>query len=386
MNSAQLLLRRLLEQAGGVEESSYLLVLDGEGLEDLPEKFSTSSVTYAVHRVDTELGLRHLLWKARGAPLIAVLPRALAEKLRQAPDILRRARAQRIHGLTVNDVLEVRLGARVVGADAPHLQKLAIDNLERLELALSRRTLPTVVDRRLLSEMLVDTVVGEKVRTATAAQLLATWVTAPPDWKPEEKALLRDALPALHGDEGQLLAWALDDPPTSLQALVVYGAVLTVEAAEVPKPAWGPLWRAAVDRQMDPRVLRRTVAALAEATLRILGDSATPLLIRADRVAREQLASPLLQTSRVLPLSFAGRCDTLAKQAAAGKAITAADIGWLTSHLAAAMHRAELAVLEAIGRVTRYLDQAPTAKLDILEQIQDYQRDGAFAEYLKLPA
>ena len=74
MSAAQLLLRRLLDQAGGASESGYVLVIDGEGLENLPDQMPTSTGSYAVHRISTELGLRHLLWKAKGAPLIAVMP------------------------------------------------------------------------------------------------------------------------------------------------------------------------------------------------------------------------------------------------------------------------------------------------------------------------
>ena len=84
MSSAQLLLRRLLEQAGGAAESGYVLVIDGEGLEDLPTQMPTPSGSYGVHRVGTELGLRHLLWKAMGAPLIAVLPEEVAHRIQKA--------------------------------------------------------------------------------------------------------------------------------------------------------------------------------------------------------------------------------------------------------------------------------------------------------------
>ena len=269
MNAAQLLLRRLLDQAGGATETGYVLVIDGEGLEDLPEQMSTPKGSYGVHRIATELGLRHLLWKAKGAPLIAVLPEEVAHRIQKAPDLLRRARNQRVHALSVNDVLEVVLGVRVVGADAPYMQQLALENVDKLGFALSHRTLPTVVDRRLLTELLVDISVGEQVRTRSPAQLLAAWVQEPPRWSPNISQLVRDSMPALHGDEGRLLAWALAEPESRLRDLVVHGAVLTVEAAELPKPAWGPLWKAAMEPpiEMDRRILRRTVAQLAEETL-----------------------------------------------------------------------------------------------------------------------
>jgi hypothetical protein len=382
VSAAQLLLRRLLDQAGGASETGYLLVIDGEGLEDLPDQMPTPKGSYGVHRISSELGLRHLLWKAKGAPLIAVMPEDVARRIQNAPDLLRRARNQRVHALSVNDVLEVVLGVRVVGADAPYMQQLALENVDRLGFAMSHRTLPTVVDRRLLTELLLDVSVGEQVRTRSPAQLLAAWVQEPPRWSPNIGQLVRDAMPSLHGDEGRLLAWALAEPEKRLRDLVVYGAVLTVESAELPKPAWGTLWKAATEPplEMDRRILRRTVARLAEETLALLGDAAGDLLAGADRVGRESLTPTQLQTSRVLPLAFSDRCHELAQQAANGRAISAADITWLANHRAARMHRGDLAVLESMARISRYLDQPFSPKLDLLEQVRDYQRGGAFVD------
>lgn len=386
MSAAQLLLRRLLDQAGGASETGYVLVIDGEGLEDLPNQIPTPKGTYAVHRVSSELGLRHLLWKAKGAPLIAVMLEDVARRIQNAPDLLRRARNQRVHALSVNDVLEVVLGVRVVGADAPYMQQLALEHVGRLGLAISQRTLPTVIDRRLLTELLVDASVGDQVRTRSPAQLLAAWVQDPPHWSPNISQLVRDALPSLHGDEGRLLAWALVEPDTMLRELVVRGAVLTVEAAELPKPAYGALWKAATEPpiEMDRRVLRRTVAQLAEETLALIGDGGADLLASADRVGRECLTPTQLQTSRVLPLAFSDRCHALAQQAAGGRAISAADIAWLASHRAAPMHLADVAVLESMARISRYLDVPSGPKLDLLEQVRNYQRGGAFADLAML--
>lgn len=384
MSAAQLLLRRLLDQTG-VSETGYLLVIDGEGLENLPERMPTPEADYAVHRVSTELALRHLLWKAKGAPLIAVMPEDIAHRIQRAPDLLRRAHKQRVHSLSVNDVLEVVLGVRVVGADAPYMQQLALEHVDKLQLAMSRRTLPTVVDRRLLTELLVDVSVGEQVRLQSPAQLLAAWVRQPPSWSDNVSRLVRDALPSLHGDEGRVLAWALEDPDARMRELVIHGALLTVDAPQVPKATWGPLWKAASEPpiEMDRRILRRALTRLAEETLALLGDAAAPMLVRADKIGRESMPQ-LVQTSRVLPLAFNDRCDSLAKSAAKGKAIGAKEIAWLTSHGAAATHRAELRVIEEMARVSRYLDQPMTLKSDVLEQVQDYQRSGAFADLATL--
>jgi hypothetical protein len=379
LNPAQLLLRRLVDEAGGARETGYVLVLDGEGLEDLPPQLNTPKGAYIVHRPTTELGLRHVLWKARGAPVIAVVAEDLARRL--PPDLLRRAHKERVHALSVNDVLEVILGVRVVGAESPHLQALALEHVNALGVAMARRTLPTVVDRKLLTELLVDASVGEQVRTRTPADLLAGWVKAPPVWTPNVSRLVREALPTMHGDEGRLLAWALEQPDR-IRTLVIHGALLAIDAEEVPKKAWGELWEAATRPpvEMDRRVLRRTLTRLLDDTLTALGDTAGNLLEQADRIGREVLTPKDLQTSRVLPLAFADRCHALAQQAAGGKPIVATEIAWLTTHRAAPMHKAELLVLEAMARVSRYLDQPATAGGDAVEQVKSYQRDGAWAD------
>jgi hypothetical protein len=384
--SSALLLRRVLEQAGGAAESGYVLVLDGEGLEDLPPEFATARGTYTVARARTEIGLRHLLWKAKGAPLIVVLPEELARRVQKAPDVLRRARNQRVHALSVNDVLEVVLGVRVVGAEAPYMQQLALEHVQTLELAITRRTLPTVIDRRLLTELLVDASVGEQVRTRSAAELLATWVQQPPRWKANVSQLVREALPTLHGDEGRLLAWALEKPERRLSELVVYGAVLTVEATELPPNVWGPFWQAAAEPpiEMDRRIVRRTLARLADETLVALGDGATKLLAEADRHARKTLTPALLATSRVLPLAFADRCHLLAQQAASGKAVSAQEVAWLETHRAARMHAADMRVLDSLARLSRFLDQPWSADDDVVGQVSAYLRDGSFADLAAL--
>ena len=79
-------------------------------------------------------------------------------------------------------------------------------------------------------------------------------------------------------------------------------------------------------------------------------------------------------------MAFSNRCHSLAQQAADGKAIGASDIAWLAAHRAAPLNRSDVAVLEAIARVTRYLDQPSTLKPDLLDQVREYQRQGAFAD------
>ena len=382
MSAAQMLLRRLLDVAGGAEETGYLLVLEGDGLEDLPETIKTPKAAYGVHRVQTEIGLRHLLWKAKGAPLIAVMPHQLAEQIQRSPDLLRRARNQRIHALAVNDVLEVILGVRVVGADAPYLQQLALEHVTKLGHALTRRTLPTVIDRRLLTELLVDASVGEQVRSSPPAELLAAWLREPPQYSDNVKRLVSEALPTLHGDEGRVLAWALAEPETHPALVLVHGAVLTVDADEVPKNAWGPLWAAAASSpiSLDRQILRRVLARLAEETLTVLGDEAVSYLQQADAVGRRALTPSQLQTSHVLPLAFEDRCHALAQRAVAGKAVTAKEVAWLAKHRVAPSQQTRLAVIEAMARLSRFLDQPASPPVGILDKVRDYQRQGAFAD------
>jgi hypothetical protein len=92
----------------------------------------------------------------------------------------------------------------------------------------------------------------------------------------------------------------------------------------------------------------------------------------------------VLATSRVLPLAFHDRCFELAKRAADGKAIAADEIEWLRSHRAAAMGKPELAVLEAMGRLSRYLDQPAAQASSIASHVTRYQRNGAFADLAAL--
>ena len=54
---------------------------------------------------------------------------------------MRRARNQRVHALSVNDVLEVALGVRAVGAETPYMQELALHHVDQLAEAMSQRTL-----------------------------------------------------------------------------------------------------------------------------------------------------------------------------------------------------------------------------------------------------
>lgn len=379
MNNAQMLLRKLIDQAGGPAEEGFVLVLDGEGLENPPAEVHTSKALYRVRRAVTEIGVRHVLWQSKGAPVVLIVPEDLAKRL--PPDLVRRARNQRIHALSVNEVLSVVLGVRVVGAEEAHLQELALENVDALGMMLATRTLPTVVDRKLLVELLVDVGIGKQVRSRPPAELFADWLRDPPSWQPALRRLVQEILPSLHGDEGRLLAWALEDEER-LHPLFIHGALLTIEDAEVPQQVWGPLWAAARRSpiELDPPLVRAAACRLVEGALGALGDAAVGLLDKADSLARRTLTPTQLQRSRVLPLAFRERCAALAQRAATGGVVSADDVDWLKRHRAAPQGQAEIAVLEAMGRLTRYLDRPAPDVGDVLAQVEEYQRHGAFAD------
>ena len=188
----------------------------------------------------------------------------------------------------------------------------------------------------------------------------------------------------LTGEEGQVLAWALQKPQPRLRELLVHGAVLTVEDDDLPKPVWGALRGAAADLKLDLRVLRRTAVGLSEQAVAALGEGAAELLAEADSLARNHLVPRQLQTSQLLPLALLDRCHSLAQQAAAGRAIGAAEVQWVTTHRAAKLHRAEVAVLEALARLSRYLAEEDEAPGDVLGQVRAYQQQGAFADLAML--
>jgi hypothetical protein len=97
-------------------------------------------------------------------------------------------------------------------------------------------------------------------------------VQEPPRWSQNISQLVRDAMPPCTATRAGCFLGPrrARTPPARARR---HGAVLTVEAPELPKPAWGPLWKAATEPplEMDRRILRRTVARLAEETLTSAG-------------------------------------------------------------------------------------------------------------------
>ena len=384
MSTAPMLLRRLLESAGGPDESGYVLVLECDGLEDLPQKLDTARGPYTVHRPETEIGLRHLIWTSGGAPFIAVVSEELA--LRLPADLLRGAQNGRTHALAVDEILSAVLGVQVRGAEEEHLQELSLRHLERLSQILHQRTVPSVVDRRLLVEMLLAACLGEEVEGRPPGELLAGWLNSPPDWDAATRKLVREALCDLHGDTGRVLSWALEDNER-LEALAVRGALLTVKASEVPKEAWGPLWEAAQQQAtgLGPSAVRRVVKGLVlEVFDQLDEERATMLLERADAEARRTLTPTVLRESPLLPLAFADRCAELARRAAQGQAIPDVEIHELGEHRAARHRDADLELLSGVALLSRYLEAPTSAGETVGEMVTAYQRNGAFADMAAL--
>jgi hypothetical protein len=145
---------------------------------------------------------------------------------------------------------------------------------------MSHRTLPTVVDRKLLTELLVDVSVGEQVRTRTPGTAPGCLGAGAASLVANVSQLVRDALPALHGDEGRLLSW--------VSATLKHGCASSSRTA--PSSPWRrpscPSKRgvrcgrrppsSTRDGPTDPR---RAAARLAEETLTVLGDAGTELLL-----------------------------------------------------------------------------------------------------------
>lgn len=380
MSAAEVLVRKLLELAGGSPTSGWTLALAGPGLEELPERIDTAQGSVSIARPTTEVELRHVLWRANGAPVLAILPTDLAARL--PPDLVRPARGGRVHALEVGDVLTAVLGSPVTGVDDNETRQLALENLEALQAAVSSRTLPTVIDKRTLDELLLDVTVGRRIRTERPGGLLAEWVRTPPSWSPEVRRLVERSLPNLHATEGALLAWALD--AGLLREVVLHGVLLAIDADLAPT-VWGPLWdarKASRLGDLGDEVLRKSFAELAQQALEVLQtQDAGPILTEAGKIAHRLMPPSDVRKSRLLPLGLELLCHGIAHLAAQGKGVPAADVQRMRNHRAADLYRADIELLEPMARLSRW---TATADADpgegVVEQVRRYQRDGAFAD------
>jgi hypothetical protein len=380
VSAAEVLVRKLLELAGGSPTSGWTLALAGPGLEELPDRIDMAQGSVSIARPTTEVELRHMLWRANGAPVLAIVPTDLAGRL--PPDLVRPARGGRVHALDVGDVLSVVLGSPVTGVDDIETRQLALANLEALQSAVSSRTLPTVIDRRTLDELLLDVTVGRRIRTDRPGVLLAEWVRTPPSWAPEVQRLVERSLPTLHATEGALLAWALD--AGLLRAVVLHGVLLAIDA-ELAPDVWGPLaasQRSPRLRDLGEEVLRRSFAELAQQALAVLPPAdAGPILAEAGRIANRVMPKSDVAKSALLPLGLELLCHGIAHAASQGKSVSAADVQRMRGHRAAELYRADVELLEPMARLARWVATADTDPgRDVVEHVRRYQRDGAFAD------
>ncbi len=376
---ADLILGKLIEMAGGPSERGYVLALTADGFLNLPAELSTASGTYAVVRPKSEIGLRHILWKADGAPVLALLDEPLARRL--PPDLVRRAKGHRVHSVEAAEVLGLALGVPVVASDNSDVERLAMEHVDHIRALLGERTLPTVVDRDLLDELLLEVVLGKEVRKGRPGDLLAAWLRSPPDWSPSVLDLVRRQLPRMHGLEGQLLAWTTRDPKGP-ETMLVHGVLLATEEAELPQAAWGALWEAPKSLGLTLDTFRQTAAGLARQTLDALGTDAVPLLERAGSVANRVLTPGVIAKNRDLPLGLDNLCHAVAGQIAAGEAIEHGTIQAMQQHRFASARAAEIGVLEQMARLSRYLATPPLPEgTAVVGRVRAYQRGGAFADW-----
>lgn len=379
------LLQRLVELAGGARNRGYILALEPEGLGELPEIIVAGPVRYLVDRVHSELGLRRLLARmggAQGAPFIALLPPELARRL--PPDLLRRARRERVHALEVAEILGIALGSPVQGLDHAEQAELAFRHLDALCAGLEKGdTLPTFVDGDLLDELLAEVILGRRLRGAGAGSVLAALLQRRQPTDEAEAQLLGRLLPRRFGSEGRVLAWATL-LPQRLTALVENGVLLAIDEPELPPSAWGGL-RDAMREQaigLPEAQLRRVCAELAETALAELDAGLQERLLRtAESQGRQSLTTKVLARSRWLPLGLDNRLAELAQQAAAGDPVSAEAVAELGRHHAHADRAHDIAVVEALARLTRFA-AAPRAPLGdaVAAHLERYRRDGAFGD------
>lgn len=383
------LLQRLVELAGGARDRGYILALEPEGLSDLPETLMAGSVRYVVAKVGSELGLRRLLGQmggATGAPFIAFLPEALARRL--PPDLLRRAQRERVHALEPAEILGIALGAPVQGLDHAEQVELAFRHLDTLRAGLAGGdTLPTFVDGDLVDELLADAVLRRKLRSLDPGGVLAALIKCPAPVDGAEARLLGRLLPRRFGSEGRVLAWALAGPER-LGALVEHGILLAIDAPEMPPVVWGPLNDALRDADvgLPEAQLRRICAALAEGALTTLDAASQARLLRSAESKGRQLLQPaLLAHSRWLTLGLDNRCAELARQAAAGQAVTAEDVAELGRHHAHADRAHDIALVDALARLSRYAaaDHPPLGH-GVAAHLARYRRAGAWGDLAAL--
>ena len=378
------LLRKLIElSVKGPNPGPFVLAQREPDMAEVPDQIDTPEGTWAVCQPKTELALRRFLWKANGARVLALVEPALGAKL--PPDVKRRARGERVMSPAPGEYLALALGVPVVPPEDVTLQRLALRYAQRIQAEMNAATLPTVVDRRLLDELLCDAVLGSKLRAAEASTLLAEWIRQRPSWTADEDAVVfaKKMLEHYQGLDGKLLAWALD-VPSRLGDLVVHGALLEIDE-EAPRAAWGPFLDLA--KKLDARedLIRKRLVELSIQALEQLGPEAEPLLRDAENRGRRDFAPKMLARSSLLPLGLDNRLEAVAKRLSELEEVPAEELEALRSHRAAPRRENELAILEEVARLVRFVRAEREATAagrpeSLAQHVRSYQASGAFAD------
>jgi hypothetical protein len=300
---------------------------------------------------------------------------------------VRRAQGCRVHALDANNILGVALGVPVLGTEDRAVLQLALDNIDGLTGAIRKRTLPTVIDRQLLDELLVDVCTDTRLRADKPGALLAQWIEQPPTWPASVRDLVCRTLPRLHAHEGSVLAWGLNGVKTDrLRAIVVRGSLLEL-VDEPPEDLWGELndARIGMDLGLTDDVLAVTVVSLAREALGELPERTSgELLAKAETVGRRLLPKSALARSAILPLGLENRCADIAKQAARGEPVPASAFDEVRAHRSAKLKATEIDLLEEMARLSRYLGAEPLEPKAAADHVQGYLRNGAFADLAAL--
>ncbi len=374
--NAEILLRKLVEMAGGASDRGYVLAFRTDGIDGLPGYLETGAGRYEVRHVETELGLRRTILKSNGAPFIALVSQELGSRLPK--DLVLRAKGGRIHGLDVIDILETVLGVRVMGTDNPALQQLALKHIEAVKEEMEHRTRPTQIDRDLLDELLLDVCVQQRVRGARPGDLLAAWLRQPPEWEPALAEIVQRFLPKLHITEGRVLAWALESP-VRLRAVLVHGTLLEVPG-EVAAAIWGPLEQLEHSMAIDQLTLRKAIVQMAREAIDTLDTAAIPYLTEAESLGRKLLPAGMLARSSILQLGLDDRLLELAKKAAQGQPVAAEDVQTVRRHRASKVRRRQVEMVEDLARLSRW-SSAPRPQLSsVADHVRHFQMHGAFAD------
>lgn len=367
-----------LVEVTGEPEVRFILARKHAGLGEAQGVLTLHQEQWTVCQPRSELGLRRILWKANGAPVLAVVDDRLADRLPY--DLVRRARKRRIVEVEPTILLELKLGVPLAPLDDKPLVELALRHADRIQEEMRRSTVPTLVDRKLLEELLCDALLGKEVRTAEPGLLLGRWLASLPAWldTPEVVALARRILPTYQGIDGRLLAWALE-VTSRLRDIVIFGALLEV-GEDAPPVAWGPLRTLAEQFQVDEEIVRKRAVALAEQALEKLESSADALLREAENRGRKDLGEKMLARSTLLPLGLDNRMQRLAERLAHGEDLPASEFDGLRRHRAARRREAELATLDEMARLVRFMAAPVELPGTVAEHVRQYQVSGAFSD------